>query len=81
MLYLYIVYTQVKREKVEEWCRTNGNLLYFETSARNNTNIDEAFLGVAKEVIKAENRASQEANSNSNRIELVDEPRGSSCAC
>ena len=81
MLYLYIVCMQVKREKAEEWCRSNGNLLYFETSARNNTNIDEAFLGVAKEVIKAESRASQEANSSSNRIELVDEPTRSNCSC
>ena len=39
------------REEAEEWCRRNGDLLYFETSAKAHFTLDEAFHGVAQELI------------------------------
>ena len=38
---------QVSREQAMEWCQANGNLSYFETSARDVVNIEEAFQSIA----------------------------------
>ena len=42
---------QIKREEAEEWCRRNGDLLYFETTAKAPFTLDEVFHGVAQELI------------------------------
>ena len=38
---------KVDREKAESWCKANGGLAYFETSALEKTNIEEAFTRMA----------------------------------
>ena len=76
----------MRREEAEEWCRRNGNLLYFETSAKDNINLEKVFFSVARELVKLETRGSEEANTGSRRkVEDVDTDENQQgdnrCAC
>lgn len=35
---------QVRPEQVEAWCSSNGNMKYFQTSAKTSTNVEQAFV-------------------------------------
>jgi len=39
---------KVPQSKAEECCKAHGNIQYFETSAANNSNVEEAFRNIAK---------------------------------
>jgi len=39
---------KVPQSKAEEWCKSHGNIPYFETSAAQNSNVEEAFKQIAK---------------------------------
>lgn len=39
---------QVSEKKAKEWCASRGNMPYFETSAKEDYNVDAAFLQVAQ---------------------------------
>ena len=34
--------------KAKQWCKNHGNLEYYETSARDNKNVEETFTAIAK---------------------------------
>eukprot|EP01017_Pseudomicrothorax_dubius_P007249 TRINITY_DN12221_c0_g1_i2.p1 TRINITY_DN12221_c0_g1~~TRINITY_DN12221_c0_g1_i2.p1 ORF type:complete len:162 (+),score=43.35 TRINITY_DN12221_c0_g1_i2:209-694(+) len=34
--------------KASQWCKAHGSVEYFETSAKENTNVEKAFLAIAK---------------------------------
>jgi Ras-related protein Rab-7A len=45
---VFTIGLQVTEKKAREWCASRGNIPYFETSAKEGYNVDDAFLCVAK---------------------------------
>ncbi|EFH44964.1 predicted protein [Arabidopsis lyrata subsp. lyrata] len=41
----------VEKEKAVQWCETKGEIAYFETSAKEKSNVDEAFMEVARKAL------------------------------
>lgn len=39
---------KVPTTKAQQWCKNHGNIQYFETSAKDNINVESAFLAIAK---------------------------------
>lgn len=54
---------QVSKEEAQNWCKNNGNIPYYETSAIANTNVDEAFFSIIKKAVE---------NQDNNAIEMPD---------
>lgn len=44
----------VPTKKAETWCKSKGNMAYFETSAKENTNVEQAFLEIARAALQRE---------------------------
>ena len=42
----------VTKLQAEEWCETNGNMEFIETSARDNKNVEQAFFKLAQKALK-----------------------------
>ncbi|KAK2944492.1 putative Ypt/Rab-type GTPase ypt7 [Blattamonas nauphoetae] len=38
----------VATQRAEEWCESKGNILFYETSSKDNCNVDEAFMEIAR---------------------------------
>uniref|UniRef100_A0A1D1Z3Y9 Ras-related protein Rab7 n=1 Tax=Anthurium amnicola TaxID=1678845 RepID=A0A1D1Z3Y9_9ARAE len=70
----------VSEKKAREWCASKGSIPYFETSAKEDYNIDAAFLCIAK--LALANLHDQDIYFQ-NIPEAVSEtePRGGGCAC
>ena len=45
---------QVSEKKARDWCASRGNIPYFETSAKENIRVDDAFLCIAKAALANE---------------------------
>lgn len=44
---------QVSEKKARAWCASKGNIPYFETSAKEGTNVEDAFQVIAKNALKS----------------------------
>ncbi len=51
-----ILLIQVSESKVKQYCSQKGNIAYFETSAKDATNVDKAFEEVARLAFKREQK-------------------------
>jgi Ras-related protein Rab-7A len=45
---------QVPQNKAQSWCKSKGDIPFFETSAKDNINVEQAFQMVAKNALKQE---------------------------
>jgi Ras-related protein Rab-7A len=45
---------QVSEKKAMDWCASKGSIPYYETSAKEDHNVDNAFLSVAKLALEHE---------------------------
>lgn len=43
---------KVKTSDAKAWCKENGDMAYYETSAKENISVDDAFIEMAKMAIK-----------------------------
>ncbi|KAF3440476.1 hypothetical protein FNV43_RR18760 [Rhamnella rubrinervis] len=72
---------KVSDKKAREWCASRGNIPYFETSAKEDNNVDEAFLAAAKTALTNE-REQVSIYYHQGISETVSEvEQGGGCAC
>ncbi|XP_044470647.1 ras-related protein Rab7-like [Mangifera indica] len=69
----------VLERQAREWCASRGNMPYFETSAKEHYNIDEAFLCVAKVGLANEHQQDIYFQGISETVSEVEQRGG--CAC
>jgi Ras-related protein Rab-7A len=46
--------TQVSQKRAMTWCQSKGNIPYFETSAKEAINVEQAFQTIAKNALQQE---------------------------
>jgi len=77
---------QVSTKRAQEWCSSRGNLPYFETSAKQSINVEQAFRKVACCALAVEmadsdsSRADNGHNRESLSLQRVVESASQSCA-
>ena len=42
-----------------DFCERNGNMMFFQTSAKDSTNVNEAFNNLARQAVEAQKEASE----------------------
>ncbi|XP_010555332.1 PREDICTED: ras-related protein RABG2-like isoform X2 [Tarenaya hassleriana] len=77
---------QVADKRATEWCGSKGGIPYYETSAKENMNVDEAFLGIAHKALSNERQQDNiyfrdMSESVSEAIEQRGGGGGGGCAC
>lgn len=70
----------VSDEKAKEWCASKGNIPYFETSAKEDYNVDAAFMCVAEMSLAVEHEQDISFHSTADEASET-ELRWGNCAC
>jgi len=52
----------VQQKRAQAWCQEHGNIPYFETSAKEGTNVENAFLSIVKTSLKREAEDEEETS-------------------
>jgi Ras-related protein Rab-7A len=53
-LHAITTYRQVSQKRAMTWCQSKGNIPYFETSAKEAINVEQAFQTIAKNALAQE---------------------------
>ncbi|GAA0140986.1 small GTPase [Lithospermum erythrorhizon] len=69
----------VSEKKAMEWCASKGNIPYFETSAKEDYNVDDAFVSVAKTALA--NEPEQDMYFQNIPESVSEAEQGGDCAC
>jgi len=73
---------QVLKKRAEKWCQEHGNVQYHETSAKEATNVEQAFQELTKLALKnVEEEPAPEIQSEIVGIDRPAKPADSGCAC
>lgn len=70
----------VPYESSKEWCRQNGNCPYFETSAKDATNVDLAFKAAVKRLKELEDQM-EDKPQHGNTVDLKKKPKANNSGC
>lgn len=70
----------VSAEEAQAWCSANGNAPYFETSAKDATNVDKAFLAAVQRLREVEDQL-EIRPAHGNAVDLNKTARGKSSCC
>jgi Ras-related protein Rab-7A len=72
----------ISQRRAEMWCKSKNDIPYFETSAKEAINVEQAFQTIAKNALKQETEADVYNNFEQPAIQLDDKPKeDTGCAC
>ncbi|KAL8581007.1 Ras-related protein Rab-9B [Nucella lapillus] len=71
---------QVTSEEARSWCSANGNVPYFETSAKDSTNVEKAFLAAVRRLREVEDQM-EVRPAHGNTVDLNGVAKGKSSGC
>lgn len=75
----------ISAKRAQQWCQNKNNMPYFETSAKSGSNVEQAFLAIAKNALAQQNSTVDLYNEFPDEIKLTNtqKPSGSgdSCSC
>lgn len=69
----------VSQEEADSWCRSNGGIPYYETSAKDSTNVDLAFTAAVKRLNALEQSRSGFSATSGVNLSNVQKTKSSSC--
>ena len=76
--------SKVSSKRAQGWCQSKNNIPYFETSAKEAINVDQAFLTVAKNGLAQETEVELYNSEFPDKINLSQDQsqqRNDNCAC
>ncbi|KAG8473645.1 hypothetical protein CXB51_036033 [Gossypium anomalum] len=71
----------VSEKKVRAWCASKGNIPYFETSAKEGVNVEEAFQCIAKNALKSGEEEEIYLPDTIDVVSSSNQPRSTGCEC
>ncbi|KGN62095.1 ras-related protein Rab7 [Cucumis sativus] len=71
----------VSEKRARQWCDSRGSMPYFETSAKQDYNVNEAFICIAKAALTNEEEQEPYFESISESVSEVETRGGGGCAC
>ncbi|CAH1758256.1 24004_t:CDS:2 [Entrophospora sp. SA101] len=70
----------ISSKRAMSWCQSKGNIPYFETSAKESINVENAFITIAKNALQQEND-SEIYNDYTDAIKIDSESTNDGCGC
>lgn len=75
----------ISSKRAQQWCQSKNGIPYFETSAKEALNVEQAFQSIARNALSQQNQAVDLYNEFPDQIKLSNAPSrgsgGDSCAC